>query len=127
MTCINWNNSSRRQQQDEDGAQKMHMRYTKRGEAFIVRNLYTHVKTDRVGSLTRRVSQVPRDKTVARLCPPRDPRECRPHSETSGRFLCDKDARCEYRSFDTHYVLSMYAHMETHLHTHIAYDPQTHI
>ena len=40
------------------------MRYTKRGEAFVVRNVYTDVKTDRVGDLMRRVSQVHRDKAV---------------------------------------------------------------
>ena len=42
----------------------MRMRYTKRGKAFVLHNAYTHVKTDWVGDLMRRVSQVHRDKAV---------------------------------------------------------------
>ena len=63
LATVNWNNSSRLQQQDEDGAQKMHALH-EAGEAFVVRNVYTHLKTDRVGDLMRRVSQVHRDKAV---------------------------------------------------------------
>ena len=71
----------------------MRMRFTKRGKAFVVRNVYIHVTTDWVN----------RDKAVL---PEFVPKECRPHSETSGRFLRDRHARCEYSILDTDYVYS---------------------
>ena len=124
VCTVDWNNSSRRQQQDEDGAQKMRMRYTKRGKAFVMRNVYTHVK---VGDLMRRVSRVHRDKAVLPdFARSEIPKNVAP-IQTSGRFLCDKDAGCEYSSLDTHCVLSMYAHTGTHPRTHTHTHTHTHI
>ena len=123
LAAIDWNNSSRLQQQDEDGAQKRHALH-EAGEAFVVRNVYTHVKTDRVGDLMRRVSQVHRDKAVL----PDFARSEIPENVATIQKL--QDAFYAIRTLNastvvfTHYDLSVYAHMETHLHTHthIAYD-----
>ena len=44
LAAIDWNNSSRQQEQDEEGQRKMCMRYTKRGREFVLRKVYNYKK-----------------------------------------------------------------------------------
>ena len=44
LAAIDWNNSSRQQEQDDEGQQKMCMRHAKRGRGFVLRKMYSYKK-----------------------------------------------------------------------------------
>ena len=44
LAAIDWNNSSRQQEQDDEGQQKMCMRHAKRGRGFVLRKVYNYKK-----------------------------------------------------------------------------------
>ena len=44
LAAIDCNNSSRQQEQDDEGQQKMCMRHTKRGREFVLRKVYNYKK-----------------------------------------------------------------------------------
>ena len=44
LAAIDWNNSSRQQEQDDEGQQKMCMHHTKRGREFVLRKVYNYKK-----------------------------------------------------------------------------------
>ena len=46
LAVIDWNNSSRQQEQDDEGQRKMCMRHTKRGREFVLRKVYKKMKTE---------------------------------------------------------------------------------
>ena len=46
LAAIGWNNSSRQQEQDEEGQRKICMRYIKRGREFVLRKVCSYKKTE---------------------------------------------------------------------------------
>ena len=44
LAAIDWNNSSRQQEQDDEGQQKMCMRHAKRVRGFVLRKVYNYKK-----------------------------------------------------------------------------------
>ena len=64
LAAIDWNNSSRQQEEDEEGQPKMRMRYTKRGKVFVLRNVYRYEKTEWAADILQRVCCVHRDRIV---------------------------------------------------------------
>ena len=84
----------------------MRMRFTKRGKAFVVRNFYTHVKTDWVN----------RDKAVLPdFARPEIPKNVAPIQKLQDAFyaISTLDASTVFRT------QTMYAHTKTPPHTHI--------
>ena len=44
LAVIDWNTSSRQQEQDDEGQRKMRMRHTKRGREFVLHKVYNYKK-----------------------------------------------------------------------------------